>query len=192
MYDLSAITIKPGTDTKIIVENKSNYPLIGKGAHGAVFKVDEDKCVKIYVDKSYCKSESKVYTIAQNSPIVPRLYEVGENYILMEYVNGLSLDEYLKKKGRVSSRIAKQMVFMIREMERLGFTRIDSALRHILLDKYKNLKVIDIIWAYTMEASIPSKMFRELEELGFLKEFILKVREIDSNLYSRWMLESQE
>lgn len=187
MHDFSAIMIKPGTSTKIIVENKSNYPLIGKGAHGAVFRVDENKCVKIYVDKSYCESEGKVYTIAQDSTIVPRLYEIGENYILMEYIDGLSLEEYLKKKGRVSNRIAKQLVFMIREMERLGFTRKDSALRHIILDKHKHLKVIDIIWAYTMEASIPSKMLRELKERGFLMDFIEKVKEIDMDLYNIWM-----
>ncbi|SHK08689.1 hypothetical protein SAMN02745975_03613 [Geosporobacter subterraneus DSM 17957] len=85
MYDFSKIRISRASTKELIVENNTNYPMIDKGAHGAVFQISEDKCTKIYLDKTNCDLESTAYKKAQDSSIVPRLYEVGENYIVMEY-----------------------------------------------------------------------------------------------------------
>lgn len=46
------------------------------------------------------KKELKALVIGQSSPIIPRLYEYGENYIVMEYIHGISLARHLKKKNR--------------------------------------------------------------------------------------------
>lgn len=185
MYDFSKISVKHGPSIELIVRNNSKYKMIDKGAHGAVFKLPDNKCVKIYADKINCELESRVYKAAQKSTIVPRLYEVGENYIVIEFIDGLSLQEYLVDKGRVSTNIAKQLLFILDEMKRLGFTRQDSSLRHIIVNKNKELKVIDLVYAYTRNDPIPIKLFRELDEIGLIHNFLEKVAKID---YQRFLI----
>ena len=186
MHDFKQISVNHGPSIELIVDNKSKFPLIDKGAHGAIFRITEDKCVKIYADKINCELESKVYNAAQASPIVPRLYEVGDNYIVMEYIEGESLYEYLNRKKRVSEHIAVKMVFLFKEMERLGFTRRDSALRHVIVNGQKELKVVDIVYAYTRNDPNPVKLFTDLKELGLVKDFLNRLKHIDYELYTKW------
>jgi predicted Ser/Thr protein kinase len=192
MYDFNRISVLHGPSIELIVKNHSPYPMVDKGAHGAVFKISEDKCVKIYADEINCTLEAKVYTAAQASPIVPRLYEVGKNYIVMEFLPGTSLREYLIQKGRMPSSIARQILFILKEMERLGFTRLDSALRHMIVNQNKEVKVIDIVYAYTRKDPKPVKLFTELKELGLVEEFMEKVKQLDSHLYEKWRIGMKE
>lgn len=192
MYNFNKILVKSGPSIELIVDNNSEYPLIDKGAHGAVFKISNKKCVKIYADKKDCQLESNAYVIAQRSSIVPRLYEVGENFIIIEYIKGTDLNKYLQMRNRMPMKIARQIVFMIREMERLRFTRRDSALRHIIIDEKNTLKVIDIVYAYTRKDPRPVKLFQELMELGLVKEFMENIKCVDDDLFARWNIEMQE
>jgi putative serine/threonine protein kinase len=45
--DFKQISVKQGID-QVEINNPTNYPLIGKGKQGAVFKISADKCVKFY------------------------------------------------------------------------------------------------------------------------------------------------
>lgn len=47
------------------------------------------------------KKELRALVIGQSSPIIPRLYGYGENYIIMEYIQGISLARHLKKKNKL-------------------------------------------------------------------------------------------
>ncbi|MEW9124067.1 MAG: hypothetical protein AB2421_15250, partial [Thermotaleaceae bacterium] len=88
------------------------------------------------------------------SPIIPKLYEVGENYIIMEYIDGPDLRDYLRVKRKISKNMAKRILLLFYEMERLGFTRMDISLRHILLSKEKGLKIIDHFHAFSQRDPI--------------------------------------
>ena len=95
MKDIKSIIVTPRKgDIVKIVNNPTSYPLVGRGREGAVFKISSDQCVKIYAKQRCAKNEGKVLIAAQESRIVPKLYEVGENYIIMEYIEGPSLDQY--------------------------------------------------------------------------------------------------
>lgn len=98
MEDFTSICVEKGEKVEV-VHNPTSYPLIGRGKQGAVFKISSDRCVKIYAKKKNVLNESKVLKAAQESPIVPKLYEVGTNYIVMEYIEGPSLTKYLKSEG---------------------------------------------------------------------------------------------
>ncbi|MEK1833404.1 hypothetical protein AAAC51_44815 [Priestia megaterium] len=45
--------------------------------------------------------------IGQSSTIIPRLYEYGPNYIVMEYVKGTSLAKYLKNRHMTKLLVIK-------------------------------------------------------------------------------------
>jgi RIO-like serine/threonine protein kinase len=124
--------------------------------------------------------------MGQGSEIVPMLYEVGDNFIIMEFIDGISLWKYLSNKKEISFDIAKKIIFLLKEMKRLGFTRVDSSLRHIIVTKDESLKAIDLVYAYVRKDSKPVKVFTELQKIGLVKPFLDYVKIIDKELFNDW------
>lgn len=147
MEDFKSIRVVSGEGEQHveIIHNPTSYPLIGKGRQGAVFKISPDQCVKIYPKKENAKKEGMVLLVGQESTIVPRVYEIGENYIIMEYLDGSSLMQYLESNQILSEKITNQILFLLKEMKRLKFTRLDARLKHIIVTKQGELKVVDLV-----------------------------------------------
>jgi predicted Ser/Thr protein kinase len=179
------VTYKKGKKVEI-VHNPTSYPLIGRGKQGAVFKISSDQCVKIYPKQRNAISESIVLKAAQESPIVPKLYEVGENYIIMEYIEGPSLFEYLKANRVLSENVTNQILFILKEMKRLNFTRLDSRLGHILVTNQGELKVIDLVSHFKKKVDRPEILMKHLKRLGLLSSFLEQVKNIDPQSYREW------
>lgn len=85
------IKLSPNIDIK-------DLEFIGKGTQGKVYKIDSDRCIKIFKSKKECSDELETLLMAQSNAHFPRLYESGANYIIREYINGIELNEYLSKK----------------------------------------------------------------------------------------------
>jgi RIO-like serine/threonine protein kinase len=186
MHDFGVIVVTQAPVNKTNVYNPTNYPLIGQGAQGAVFKISGDRCVKIYAANEDAEMEYTAFQRARSSSIIPRIYEKGPNYIIMEYLRGPSLSSYLQEKGMIPKWVTKQILHLLREMRRFHFTRIDCALRHIYIDRNNNLKVIDLVHAYTIKESFPSIMFTELRNSGLLRTFLQQVKEFEPKVYLEW------
>ncbi|MCU6796035.1 kinase [Paenibacillus sp. WQ 127069] len=161
--------------------------LIGKGKQGRVYKLASDRCIKIYSDEQHAQMEYMSYCRAEGSPVIPKLYEAGPNYLIMELVQGASLDRYLKKKGAMTRSDTERILFIIHEMIRLGFTRIDAAVFHIFIDQDQPTgKVIDLVNSYTKQYHIPLVMFKGLSKLNVLNSFLTHVKVLDPELYQIW------
>ena len=186
MEDFKSICVTEGIKKVDVIKNPTPLPLIGKGAQGAVFKISSDKCVKIYARQEYALQEGEVLKVAQDSPIIPRLYEVGPNYIIMEYLDGPTLFEYLQSGGDLSENIIRQILFVLKEMKRLKFTRLDADMRHFIVTEQKKLKVIDHYSSYTKIRSRPELLVNGLKKLGILPLFLEHVKEIDLESYLEW------
>ena len=124
--------------------------------------------------------------IAQESSTIPRLYEVGKNYIIMEYLEGSTIFQYLEFGGILSGKLMRQILFALKEMERLKFIRMDAYLRHIIVTKDEELKVIDHYSSYTRNRNRPESIFKGLKKLGLLPLFLEELKEIDPKSYMEW------
>lgn len=160
--------------------------LIGKGGDGSVYQLTPERCVKIFVNEETQKRELKALKVGQASTIIPRIYEYGINYIVMEFVKGYSLKYYLKKEKRLPESIVKKILFMLDEMQIVGFTRKDTEVRHILFNEQGEIKVIDHKRALTTYRSCPSKLLSGLQKIGFLEEFLGHVNKLRPSLYKEW------
>lgn len=185
MDDFRSIKVAKGKAT-VNVENPTGLEQIGKGAQGAVFRISKDRCVKIYAKQEYARSESKVLKIAQDSQIVPMLYEVGPNYIVMEYINGQPLKPYLQSQRSIPESVTKQLLFIFHEMKRLGFARIDANIRHFIITGQGVIKVIDHVNSFKKERSWPSLFFEGLAKLKLLNTFLNQVKKMDPELFLEW------
>jgi tRNA A-37 threonylcarbamoyl transferase component Bud32 len=122
----------------------------------------------------------------QGLPFMPKLFESGHNYIIMEYIDGPSLRDYLQEHGTITESITRQIVFMKGEMKRLGFTNLDiCVIRHIFVDNQQILKTVDHANA-SKRKPIPVRLLNTLSELGLIDLFLQLVKDMDQEFYSEW------
>lgn len=186
MDDFRRITVWHKGKKEVDFENPTTFPLIGLGTQGAVFRLSADRCVKIFARKKDARKEAEALRLAQSSSIIPILYDAGKNYVVMEHVQGSSLADYLLEKGELTESVSEQIVFILHEMKRLKFTRIDTQVRHIIVTSQKPYKVIDHANAYRSKRKVPLRLCKGLYDLGMLETFLNQVKKIDSSLYSKW------
>lgn len=149
----------------------SRYRLIrsiGKGASGEVFVAEDGLvkrivAIKIYnvTDTSsmkYFDSESRAVTRLSHPNIV-EVYDIVSRdkykYIVMEYVNGITLQEYAEKKKILGIDEAvgciEQVLSALSEAHANGIVHRDIKPENILIDKNGNVKLTDFGISKTME-----------------------------------------
>ncbi|MDN4609010.1 AarF/UbiB family protein [Sporosarcina highlanderae] len=160
--------------------------VIGKGADGSVIQLTEDRCIKIFEKEQTKNLELEAFQVGQQSSIIPRLYEHGKNFIVMEYISGISLPQLLKKEKRISEVVVRKILYMLEEMKRIGFLRCDTEVRHILFNENMDIKVIDLKRAFGSSRSIPTKLLKGIAKKADLKEFMGHLNDIDPGLYREW------
>ena len=170
----------------VSIKDLEGYKLIGKGADGSVFQLTSERCIKIFEKESTKALEMKALQVGQLSLVIPRLYEDGPNYIIMEYVKGISLPQYLKKEKQLPEAIVEKILAMLVEMKKIGFERRDTEVRHILFNENMEIKVIDLKRAFGSVRSNPTKLLKGIKKKGYLEEFMYHVNNLNPALYKEW------
>ncbi|MBE1553895.1 kinase [Sporosarcina limicola] len=170
----------------VSIKDLEGYKPIGKGADGSVFQLTSERCIKIFEKEQTKELELKALQVGQSSLVIPRLYEDGQNYIIMEYVNGISLPQYLKKEKQLPEPIVEKILAMLMELKKVGFERHDTEVRHILFNEDMDIKVIDLKRAFGTVRSNPTKLLKGIKKKGYLEEFLKHVNKLDSALYKEW------
>lgn len=170
----------------VTIQDLSGYTMLGKGADGSVFQLTSEKCVKVFINEDTRKKELDALKLGQSSPIIPKLFEYGTNYIVMEFVKGYNLKHLLRKEKKLSEEIVKKILSMLNEMKAVGFKRLDIEVRHIFFNERGEIKVIDLKRAFNTNRSVPTKLLTGLKKLGFLKEFLDHVSRLSPAKYEEW------
>jgi putative serine/threonine protein kinase len=170
----------------ININDLKEYKLVGKGADGSVFQLTPDRCVKIFEKEQTKALELKALQVGQSSRVIPQLYEDGQNYIIIEFVKGISLPQYLKKEKQLPEPIVEKILAMLTELKKVGFERHDTEVRHILFNENMDIKVIDLKRAFGSPRSTPSKLLKGLKKKGYLDEFMHHVKKLNPSLYEEW------
>jgi predicted Ser/Thr protein kinase len=189
MDDFKAISVVQemvGGKKRLKIHNPTSYPVIGVGAQGAVFRLSAERCVKVYADPENVVWERKALEAARGDSFLPKLYKAGERYVVMEYIQGPTLEEFLADRGKYTEDISRQLLEIIKEMRRMKFNRIDTRLAHIIVSPSGKLKVIDHIGAYRSHRRVPLMLFKSLDKAGVLKSFLQYVVANDLKLYMKW------
>ncbi|AGX41944.1 serine/threonine-protein kinase [Clostridium saccharobutylicum] len=143
----------------IIDETVTLDEFIGEGTSGRVFK-GYHKRLGIYVaikeikhntvDSDIIENEKKILVSLKHKGI-PNIYDViSENrtyYIVMEYVDGMNLEEFIDKIGSPSLKvlidIGKQLCDIIGYLHEKNIVYNDLKPSNILIDNYNKLSLID-------------------------------------------------
>jgi len=169
------------------VVNPTPLELIGKGRQGAVFKVNDDVCVKVYGDPDDCEREHHALSLGQKTSLLPRIYGKGPNYIMMEMVKGITVREYLQSQP-LTRELSLKLIEMLVTFKKIGYQRIDHHKRQIYIQPDGSLKVIDVgrtVWRnYTYP--YPRKLLTSLGN-DCKETFLAHVKEFAPDLYKEWL-----
>lgn len=158
---------------------------IGAGKHGEVYKLDDKRCIKIYKTWRYLRRELAALQRGASAPFFPRVYQVGRDYIIREYVPGIPLNRYLRSNP-LTEAMARQMVEIVETMRRLRFRRADTRLSHIIIDPKGKLWVIDPVNTMKPSPPFPRKLLKSLMRRGMDGEFLEYVKQRYPEVYTRW------
>jgi len=165
--------------------NVKELEFIGKGSQGKVYRIDSQKCIKIFKNNKSCKNELKTLLMAQEDVHFPKLYEYGSNFIIREYVNGVELNEYLAKR-KLTPELSSRLIELYESIVRVGYERHDTAIFHILVTPSGELKLIDTAKAMKKKSVIPNLLISGLEELGYKDDFFNFLKINRPYLYPKW------
>jgi predicted Ser/Thr protein kinase len=160
--------------------------LLGSGNQGKVYKIDSQRCIKVFKNTEECKDELESLILAQRDKHFPKLYAYGENYIIREYIAGIELNKYLSK-NKLTYDISSKILALYDAMAKVGYNRLDSALFHIFITEAQELKIIDTSKAIKLHVIYPDIIIRSLDKYGYKKQFLQFVKETRPDLYLKWM-----
>lgn len=158
---------------------------IGEGHNGIVFLLPENQVIKIFKSKSVLRDESSILHRTKKSRYYPKIYEVGDYYIIREYIEGERLDKYLKTND-FTRDIAAKLYDLTLEFDRLHFKRKDLRCKDIFIDKDMNIRIIDPKNNYDKHVSYPRHLMKGLDKVGALNDFLAYVKEKDRKKYCIW------
>lgn len=165
--------------------NLFDCKFLGKGHNGAVYLLPDNKAIKIcFVMKDF-HSEASILKKVNGNKYFPRLYEVGGNYMIRDYVDGMPLKNYIKING-LNKQLAVDIITMLKEFEKLKFTKIDVRCKDVFITTGKKLMIIDPQKFYTKERDFPRHLSKGLYKLGVLDIFLEMLKDVEYKLYKKW------
>ncbi|GIM27432.1 hypothetical protein CPJCM30710_00980 [Clostridium polyendosporum] len=100
-------------------------------------------------------------------------------------MEGEPLPSYIKKRG-LTQKLAKNIIDLVEEFKRLGFTKIDIMAKHIFVDNQQNIMVIDPRKTYTTNYPYPTRIVRTLKKLNLFDDFLKILSNYKPHLISFW------
>ncbi|WP_297421235.1 hypothetical protein [Clostridium sp.] len=166
--------------------NIKDLEFLGAGTQGKVYKINSEKCIKIFKRKEICADEIETLAIAQKDSHFPRLYSFGEDYIIRECIDGIELDKYLSSHP-LTQNISNKIMELYKAMNFVGYTRLDAAPFHIFLTPLGEIKLIDTARAMKKSSIYPTLIIQCLAKLGYKKQFFNFVKDSNPELYAEWL-----
>ncbi|KXH87205.1 serine/threonine protein kinase [Sporosarcina sp. HYO08] len=120
---------------------------IGTGRSAFVFRIQSSgKAIKIFFPaySHIAKEEAAIYKILQDIPYYPAIYESGLNYIVMDYIEGLTLFERLSKGKIITKAHIKEIDHALSLAAERGLNPSDIHLRNIFLTDTDEIMIIDV------------------------------------------------
>lgn len=165
--------------------NLNQLPVIGKGVHGKVYRLDENRCLKICKKAKDMKMEYNVLKHAEGYSQFPKVYECKGRYMIREYIDGLNIKVYIKQNG-FDNNLARDLTELIMVFIKLKFTRIDIRMSELFVTRDHKLKIIDTTRYLDKKASYPFKMLSVLKDLGCYHLYINYLKENYPAFYKAW------
>lgn len=141
--------------SKTVIMNKRNrllshddsLKLIGTGRSAVVFRIGStNKAMKLFFPPfaSLAKEEAEIYQRLQGIAYYPSVYEVGANYIVLDYIAGLTLFECMSDGKVITPAHLAEIDYALSLASKRGLNPSDIHLRNIFITSTGTVKIIDV------------------------------------------------
>lgn len=158
---------------------------LGQGHNGAVYLLPDNRVIKVCFNPKSFKGESYIFKKVNGNKYFPRIYDIGGNYMIREYVDGICLKDYIKENG-MTKELGLQILFMLKEFKKLKFRKIDIRCKDIFVQPDNTLKIIDPKKCFSKSRSFPRHLSKGLYKLGASDTFLEIIKSEDPKLYKKW------
>ncbi|WP_026582164.1 lipopolysaccharide core heptose(II) kinase RfaY [Bacillus sp. J33] len=130
-----------------LLEKDDALEFIGAGRSAFAFRIKEtDLVLKVFFPefKRIAQEEADIYKALPDHPYFPSLYDNGENYIVIDYVEGLTLFDCLAKGIPIEEDKINEIDEALKLAREQGMNPSDIHLRNIILTSDGHIKIIDV------------------------------------------------
>lgn len=130
-----------------LLEKDDRLEFIGAGRSAFAFRIKETNLVlKVFFPefKRIAREEAETYRALPDHPYYPSLYGSGDNYIVIDYVQGLTLFDCLAQGVPINEETIGQIDEALKLARESGLNPSDIHLRNIILTKDGRIKIIDV------------------------------------------------
>lgn len=130
-----------------------NVPVLGKGCVGVValaYRGDERVALKIRrvdADRARMQHEAKLLRKANTAQVGPKLLGVSSDFLLMQFVDGVLLPEWLEKRRRKTQvqAILREVLEQCWRLDEIGLDHgeLSHAPKHVIVDKKGRPVIVD-------------------------------------------------
>jgi len=158
---------------------------LGQVQNGKVYLLPNGNALKVFFKEDNCQHEYEILKSVKGNKHFPKVYEYSSNCIIREYVGGILIKNYISKHG-LGVKLAKNLIELIEDFRKFGFTRLDIRCEHIFIQKDLTIKIIDPRRTYTKVIPYPHSILKTLYKLGVLDNFFNTLKNINVKLYRDW------
>lgn len=128
---------------------KNNYPIhqltfLSEGKYAKVYLLSEDKVIKIIKEKYFYKEnfdklhkEIYFYKKMKDISFVPKMYDYGLDYIVMDYIKGETLFDLFFKRKKITKKDMLIINNMLHELEKKEIYHNDTHFQNIIYSNNK-------------------------------------------------------
>jgi RIO-like serine/threonine protein kinase len=128
--------------------DKTHLSIIGSGRSAYVFKLEgTNRALKVFYSphEHLAKKEAEIYDKLKGIPSFPELYESGDDYIVIDFIEGHTIFECLVKGIHINGKVLEEVDRSIAKARQLGLNPSDIHLHNILLTTDGEVKLIDVV-----------------------------------------------
>lgn len=130
-----------------LIDYDNSLELVGTGRSAFVFRIQSsNKAIKVFFPEftRIAKEEAEIYTILEHLSYYPFIYEMGSNYIVIDYIEGLTLFDRLAQGKIITSDHIKEIDHALSLASAQELNPSDIHLRNIFITSSGEIKIIDV------------------------------------------------
>lgn len=143
----NSIKVKVHKHGVSILEKDAILTFVGAGRSAVVFKVgSENKALKVFFSDHIhiAREEAAIYKVLKGNDYFPQLHEAGDNFLLMDYIEGWTLFECLTQGIKLTEPVISEIDQALLSAKQKGLNPSDVHLRNIILTTTGDIKLIDV------------------------------------------------
>lgn len=130
-----------------LVHKDSSLRLVGEGRSAFAFRINGTNLVlKVFFPQfeKVAAEEAGIYKELTGIPFFPSLHESGRNYLVMDYVRGMTLYQCLANGMPIAAGHIEEVDHALKLAREKGLNPSDIHLRNIIITPDDEVKLIDV------------------------------------------------